>query len=654
MRRQRLAGLLVLSLAACGTNASEPSPERGTSAARVDSHDAVSAALEPLRERERALRGHERPPWSEVSGPNPHAVREWGQGFVGLLRGTSSLVRLDAQGRELARVFVAEGAVGMDVRGGEVHVVGERSNEIVVVGLEGEQPTVERRVRVPAAKALRAVVVRPGGAGWFVADRHRGRILQLDAAGALEAQTPCAGALDVQLHERWLVANCMLEHRVAVFSDVGLEPVASMVHDGPLWALAPRTVGGTLELAVAGVEDHPLDRTGGSFGYIDSFVFHVRLSGGVLRRLGEVNVGAYGVVTPKAIAWRGGEVWVTGAGGDALARIDFAADTSVESRPAPGGLGAFAWQGDTLLAADALLDRWVRFQPDGSWALVEIEGPDGRTDDVRLGEALVFTTLMAPKASAQGRGSRFTCETCHFEGTVDGRVHYTGRADVHATTKTLRGLVGNHPHFSRALDLSTTDMIHNEFRVANAGTPQDPWFTLDAGAVPWLSTLTDASQVEPAALRRAALEFLATLTPEPNPAVLGRSSFTALERRGAERFEALCERCHQARTVADDPDTRLARPRWEAAVFGGGPVLWASDERYRTGVRPYVHAQGPRVPSLRRLWVKRPYLTQGTATDVDAVLGAVRVDAQEVHGGGDGTSLSPDDAHALAAFLELL
>ena len=63
---------------------------------------------------------------------------------------------------------------------------------------------------------------------------------------------------------------------------------------------------------------------------------------------------------------------------------------------------------------------------------------------------------MAPSSSSEGAKSRFSCETCHFEGYVDGRTHHTGRGDVRATTKPLVGLFNNRPHFSRALDPDLT------------------------------------------------------------------------------------------------------------------------------------------------------------------------------------------------------
>ena len=109
------------------------------------------------------------------------------------------------------------------------------------------------------------------------------------------------------------------------------------------------------------------------------------------------------------------------------------------------------------------------------------------TTEERLGEALFFTTLMAPGNSSEGSHSRFSCETCHFEGYVDGRVHYTGRDDVRVATKPLRGLFNNRPHFSRALDADLATVSHHEFRVAGKGSGSDPWFVLRNEDYPWLA-----------------------------------------------------------------------------------------------------------------------------------------------------------------------
>src|SRR5690606_24233104 len=155
-------------------------------------------------------------------------------------------------------------------------------------------------------------------------------------------------------------------------------------------------------------------------------------------------------------------------GGDHRATLRWnAGDTSapprVDARPFPPGSTAVAGP----LAADPLLDGWV---VDAGEEPRVVPVPGASLDpEVRLGEALVFTTLMAPWNVAEGMRSRFTCETCHFEGYADGRIHYTGRGDVHAVTKPLLGLFNNRPHFSRALDRTMTIMVDNEFRAANKG-----------------------------------------------------------------------------------------------------------------------------------------------------------------------------------------
>jgi hypothetical protein len=283
----------------------------------------------------------------------------------------------------------------------------------------------------------------------------------------------------------------------------------------------------------------------------------------------------------------------------------------------------------------------------------------GRSSDSRLGEALFFTTLMAPWDRSDGRLSRFTCETCHFEGYVDGRTHFTGRGDVHATTKPLLGLFNNRPHFSRALDPDLTTMVDNEFRVAGAKSEHDPWFALSVADFPWVEGLTDGRRnLDPEALRRALMAFFMDFTHRPNPAVAGRSRWSDLERAGAAVFRSRCESCHEARLVADDPATRVPFDRWEELVMSReGPIVWAHSAYEQTGVVPYVNEKGARVVSLRRLYKKYPYFTNGSARDLASVLDRARfAPGRFVHDGPlEGAAvLDAQEKTALAAFLDLL
>jgi hypothetical protein len=452
---------------------------------------------------------------------------------------------------------------------------------------------------------------------------------------------------------------------------------------------------GTLLLAVGGVEDHPLDRTEGSFGFIDSFVTLYRVAAGSAVRLSEMNVSARGVVTPKALSLSRNahgtlQLAVAGYGSARLAILEWGSDAgeqrshsnassgarlgkeslegertfgepSVSTIAIPPGSAMMARLSErSFVLANPLLDTWVGTSPDGTAVVpVKDETSNARAKDSRLGEALFFTTLMAPWNKAEGRLSRFTCETCHFEGYVDGRTHHTGRGNVLAATKPLLGLFNNRPHFSRALDPDLTTMVNNEFRVAGAKSGHDPWFSLSPGDAPWASDfVAPGDTLGPEALRRALMTFLMDFNHRPNPAVAGRTQWTARDREGAAVFRDKCESCHEARLVTDQPSTRMPFERWEGLVMSPeGPIVWAHAEYEKTGVEPYVNEKGARVVSLRRLYKKHPYFTNGSADDLRVVLERVRfAGGRFFHDGApkDATGLNGEEQGALAAFLDLL
>jgi hypothetical protein len=229
---------------------------------------------------------------------------------------------------------------------------------------------------------------------------------------------------------------------------------------------------------------------------------------------------------------------------------------------------------------------------------------------------------MAPFNRAEGALSRFTCETCHYEGYVDGRTHHTGRDDVHAVTKPLLGLFNNRPHFSRALDPDLTAVVFNEFRVAGAKSGHDPWFSVPSSDAPWIRFLGSTEiALTPEVMRKALMSFLIAFQHRPNPASLGRTSFSDRERRGATVFRDRCEACHEARLASDQPSSRVPFERWESLVMAReGAIVWANDRYVQSGVLPYVHEKGARVPSLRRLYKKHPYFTNGSASSLEDVL----------------------------------
>jgi hypothetical protein len=261
--------------------------------------------------------------------------------------------------------------------------------------------------------------------------------------------------------------------------------------------------------------------------------------------------------------------------------------------------------------------------------------------------------MLAPWNSSQGQLSRFTCETCHHEGYIDGRVHFTGRSDVHATTRPLLGLANNRPYFSRALDQTMTQMVHSEFKVANRHNGRDPWFALAETDVPWARAFGVPAEISPELLRESFMTFLLDFTHRANPAA-DHARFTDLERAGAEAFRDRCASCHEARLVADDPASRVPFERWESLVLSpAGPIVWTSGGYAKTGVVPYVHESGTRVPTLRRLYKKWPYFTNGSARSLAEVLDLFAGRFHD-HAPTNAAPLSEPEKRALLAFLDLL
>jgi hypothetical protein len=706
-KRLALAGVALSSMVGAARCAHLPHPSTpGTPGGVAATGSApVADPLAALRAWENATRARTDFAHAKTSatalGADPYAIRLIRRGdaagtgssgatrLVGILRGRSELVVLDDAMRELERLPAPESPTGIAVTAnGDVLVVGELSSRVARFRWTRGALEAAGSFDLPGVRAMRDVATGPEGA-IYVVEEHDGRLLTLKPGATrgstteVRSDTPlCHGPIRVMRAARALLVDCLLDHAIILRGvDAAGFPSddhgARIVHDGPMWGMDALDDGDVLWVAVGGVEDHPLDRTQGSFGFVDSFVtlYRVAMADGAVVKMSDVDTSAIGLVTPKALKLsRGGsgalELAVAGYGSDRLASLRWdpqrasgegLLDPSIEVRVVPPGTAAMERLPDGgLVLANPLLDAWVRTSAaENAIAPVKDEPSRERTVDSRLGEALFFTTLMAPWDKADGRLSRFTCETCHFEGNVDGRTHYTGRGDIHATTKPLLGLFNNRPHFSRALDPDMTTMVNNEFRVAGAKSDHDPWFSLSTSAFPWLRDLAVVDEtLTPERLRRALMTFLMDFTPRPNPAVVGRTRWSATERAGAEVFRDRCESCHEARLVTDDPTTRLPFEAWEERTMAReGAVVWARSDYEKTGVLPYVNEKGARVVSLRRLYKKYPYFTNGSAKDVRTVLDRVRFAAgQFFHDGApDGAiGLEEDEKVSLAAFLDLL
>lgn len=695
------AWALTIALAGCSEPALVPTEAESEPASEPpDPHADAKQRLADFEAEQHATIDLERRPASDHRfGADPVRVIELPAAsgaarFAGLLRGRDRLVLLDDEGATLAElptVHLPSGlALAPDRRTLAIVGVGEPTLQLVELDA-GRASELRRHDLGEAALAPRDLVF--AASRLWILDEGSGVLHELDGpreAAVIRSAPHCRGGIELRVVDEFLLTNCLLDHTLRIDELAPGEPPrerARVVHEGPIWAFdVARERTGALVLALAGVEDHPLERRDGGFGYIDSFAFLARFdpASGQLERAAAINVSELGLVTPKVIHLTLAPTL------DAGWTLDLTGYASAErlrlhgSRDAVGEVERFAWlpgsqslihvaqPTSTYLAADPLLDAWLIARADAPPTRVAIPDPsDDRSFDERLGEALVFTSAMAPDNSSEGPRSRFTCETCHFEGRGDGRTHWTGRVDaqgrrVHATSKPLLGLFESRPYFSRALDRTLARMVDAEFRVANRHSPRDAWAPLAEQDLAWLATLPGwpGHAIEGEALRRALMAFVIRWTMPSNPrartrANAGLREFTELEARGAERFRERCEGCHQARLLVDDPSTRVPFERWPELVLSeAGPITWASEVYAATAIEPWVHPEGARVPSLRRLHLEGPYFTNGAATSVAALVAGVRVrsDNRVDHDLADapGQPLPPDEQQALLEFLRLL
>lgn len=625
--------------------------------------------------------------WDRASGPDPYALKELaGSGFlVGILRGSDAVVVLDRSLREVQRLPAPRSPIALAVANDIVLVGGELAADVARFRWKGERLEPAGTATIDGVRAIRAITFGPGN--WvYLIEEQRGRLIAVEYASTRDRlvfghrRDVAIGNGPIRMARAGdrLIIDCLLDHALVIqrLEAPGMpareEPIR-IVLDGPIWSFAASEGdGGPLRVAIGAAEDHPLDRTIGAFGYVDSFLYlyDVDLTARRATRKAAVNLGERGVVVPKVLLLSGASARVSGYGSDKLLELSLD-DGRNPPAPAtdfvPGTNDVVARSDGALVFADPLLDAWVAVErPGAKPTIVPVPATAPRDPVLRLGEALIFTTLMAPWGRSDGPLSRFTCETCHFEGYGDGRIHHTGRGDVHAVTKPLLGLFNNRPHFSRALDPDLVSVAFNEFRVANARSDHDPWFSLRVSDAPWLAALGVGDDLlSPERLRETFMRFLMAFNHRPNPAVLGRSAFSAGERAGARVFRDRCESCHEARLASDLPASRVPFEKWESLLMThDGPIVWGKAEYSKTGVEPYVHAEGARIPSLRRLYKKWPYFTNGTAKDLSSVLDRARYGdgafwhelAKKSDGPPDAetTGLEAREKSALRAFLDVL
>jgi mono/diheme cytochrome c family protein len=622
--------------------------------------------------------------------------------YAVLLRNASEIVLCDSDLRIIDRSPAPGNPVAFDLIGDDVLVVGgELSGTLGRYRIHSRRMIPLPGLKLPDVIAIRDLAYDPQSQSLFLIDDFS-RILyqlRLPPSNARQAATQVElrpypigpGPLRILSVANHLIINELLAHTLLIVplgdGAPDFDQASRIVNNGPFWSVNAWEADEKLLIAAGGVENRPLDRGRGEFGYMDSWLFIFTLKkdpGGIFRwqaadrqdsrRCRAANLSEHGVLTPKALVVdRAGKadvaLWVTGYGSDKAVACSVGTEGIKVRRTIdvmPGISDAVMVpnrQGASLVYTSPLLDRVARQdlaldKASRPQAAAILEFPKS-TRQSHLGELLFFTDLMTPDNSSRGELSRFTCEACHFEGNIDGRVHFTGRRDIHATTKTVRGLANNVPLFSRGGDETLSTMVMAEFLVANQNRQgvfsipkaRHSW---SAGMPDWPETLT------PLALRQGLVAFFVDFNHSANPWRTGHPKLTDGARRGLAVFRDRCADCHQP---IRSTRTRqgVAFPDWERWLTAGNrDLVWGAPFYARTGVTPYVDAAGARVPSLRRVWWKYPLFTDGSCKTIRDVLEAFRYQGTTAwhHFDAGGPSPEMNDIHRLTpqqiADLEML
>ncbi len=579
-----------------------------------------------------------------------------------LLRNASRIVLCDRNLEILASAASPRGPVALGLIEADVVIVGgEFSGTLQPYQITDNRIRALPAIELPGVVSVRDLVAVPETGGLFLLDGFSGNLVQVrlpSLAGArpvwpVETRVfPIgAGPLRICGVQNHLIVNLMLDHTLLVIplraGVPELGQASKIVNAGPLWSMDVSVAGQTMVIAAGGVENHPLSRGMGEFGYIDSFLYlftlhkdqHGRFrwhSGDRenRRRYRAVNLSSHGILTPKALRFTPSDaqaqrLWVTGYGSERAAEFSIGANGVRVNRQLevmPGisdGLLSSHSSGAGLTYASDLLDRVATVDVDTGRVLNTLAFDQARTSPpamaAHLGEMLFFTDLMSPDNSSQGQLSRFTCEACHFEGLVDGRTHFTGRANIHATTKPLHGLANNIPLFSRAGDDTLSSMVMAEFEAANQN--RKGFFSIPSDRHPWMSVSSAWPEtLSPLLLRKALLSFFVHFNPAPNPWRAAHPILDDRARRGLTVFKDRCADCHQP-LVSTRTQQGVDFDQWpDWLTREDADLVWGAPFSARTGVRPYVADTGARVPSLRRVWLKRPLFTNGSAQTVREVL----------------------------------
>jgi len=169
-------------------------------------------------------------------------------------------------------------------------VAGELSGEIQLYEIRNGSLEPRGKIHLHGIGSIRDLIYVPSSQSLFLLDDFDRRLHQLVLAPNWSKQVKLdfkrktfplgAGPIQIRYQDDHLLINLLLEHSLWIIPLVQGSPDFSLssriTHDGPIWDFDAVAWKDSLMIAAGGVENRPLNRLGGEFGYIDSYLFFVR------------------------------------------------------------------------------------------------------------------------------------------------------------------------------------------------------------------------------------------------------------------------------------------------------------------------------------------------------------------------------------------
>lgn len=379
-------------------------------------------------------------------------------------------------------------------------------------------------------------------------------------------------------------------------------------------------------LWTAGYRQARVRRNHGLIENLESFLYAYRkadLARGVLAPVHAVDLAAEHLTDAVAVAPAAAGILVALSGSHRLARVDAGghpvpAGPAVMARPSAFVTGDVLAEGASIFTV-GLLDDALHVHRQSDLGLIETVPlaaepyPEPATD-YALGEALFYGKALW----ADTPNNQFTCNSCHWEGGNDHRVHPGYRESRWELGRPAAGVGMLAPIFTPGQASSITAAVNGFVRALD----ERYWTARETGA--WLDPVEVAiapgrrALLSPYEVRRALLTYLARLPVEPGFLRPTGEPFSPSALRGAALFWRDCAHCHQPSShmaAADALGHAAALDHLIERPLAFGAARWE-----KTGVLPYFTERGNRVSPLTQLGRGGPFFSNGSARTLAEVL----------------------------------